>query len=156
MKLNQLSLSFTSDEISRAIKTAVSRAVSANAQIPPELSDLDISIKNEHLVVSIKKKIGFMPVTISAALGLRPAANLDGIVITLKKISAGPIGSQAIAGQIMSEVGRTLTGVPGCVVSGNDITVTKEVLAAKVSWLSIPGKVNVFGIKGNTLEIAIG
>jgi len=156
MKLNQLSLSFTSDEISRAIKTAVSRAGSANAQIPPELSDLDICIKNGDLVVSIKKKIGFMPVTISAALGLRPTANLDGIVVTLKKISAGPIGSQAIASQIMGEVGRTLTGIPGCTVVGNDISVTKAILAAKVPWLAVPGKVSVFGIKGNVLEISIG
>jgi len=156
MKLNQLSLSFASDEISQAIRTAVSRASAANAQVPPELADLDIQIKNGHLVVSTKKKLGFMPVTISAEIALRPSANLDGIVVTLSKISAGFIGSEAIAAQVLGQVGRALTGLPGCSVSGNDITLTKEALAAKVPWLSVPGRINRFGIDGDTLEIAIG
>jgi len=156
MKLNQLSLSFSSDEITQAVKTAVARASAANAQVPAELADLAIEIKNGHLVISTKKKLGFMPVTISATVGLRPAANADGIVVTLSKISAGFVGSEAIAAQVLSQIGRSLTGVPGCSVSGNDITITKEALAAKVPWLSVPGKVNRFGIEGDTLEIAIG
>jgi len=156
MRLNQLSLSFTSDEISQAIKTAVARAGAANAQIPPELADLDIRIKDEHLVVSTKKKVGFMPVTISASIALRPSANADGIVVTLSKISAGFIGSEAIAAQVLGQIGRTLDGMPGCSVSGNDITLTKEALAARAPWLAVPGKVNRFGIAGNVLEIDIG
>jgi len=156
MKLNQLSLSFTSDEISQAIRTAASRASASNAQIPPELADLDIRIKGGRLVLSTKKKIGFMPVTISAEVALRPSANADGIVVTLAKISAGFIGSEAIAAQVLGQVGRSLTGVPGCSVSGNDITLTKETLAAKVPWLSVPGKVNRFDIDGDTLEVSIG
>jgi len=156
MKLNQLSLSFTSDEITRAVKTAASRAAAANAQLPPELADLNIEIKDGHLVISTKKKIGFMPVTISAEIALKPSADGNGIVVTLSKISAGFIGSEAIAAQLLSQVGRSLTGVPGCSVFGNDITLTKEALAAKVPWLSVPGKVNRFDIAGDQLEIAIG
>jgi len=156
MKLNQLSLSFSSDEITQAVKTAVARASAANAQIPPELADLTLEIKDGHLVLSTKKKIGFMPMTISATVALRPSADANGIVVTLAKLSAGFVGSEAIAAQVLSQVGRALTGVPGCSVSGNDITLTKEVLAAKVPWLSVPGKVNRFGIEGDTLEIGIG
>jgi len=156
MKLNQLSISFSSDEITQAVKTAVARASAANAQVPPELADLSLMIKGGHLVISTRKKIGFMPVTISATVALRPAADADGIVVTLAKISAGFVGSEAIAAQILSQVGRSLTGVPGCSVSGNDITLTKEVLAAKAPWLSVPGKINRFGIEGDTLEISIG
>jgi len=156
MKLNQLSISFTSDEIAQAVKTAVVRASAANAQVPPELADLSLEIKDGHLVISTKKKIGFMPVTISAMVSLRPAADSDGIVVTLAKLSAGFVGSEAIAAQVLSQVGRVLTGVPGCSVSGNDITLTKEILASKVPWLSIPGKINRFGITGDTLDICIG
>jgi len=156
MKLNQLSLSFDSSEIAKALKTGIERARTSNAQIPPELADLGIEIKNGQLLISTKKKLGFMPVTISAAIELRPSANLDGIVIRLAKISAGFVGSEAMAAQMLSEIGRSLTGVPGCTVSGNDITLTKESLAAKVPWLSVPGKINRFGIEGDTLEIAIG
>jgi len=156
MKLNQLSLSFTSAEITQAVKTAAERAIAANAQVPPELADLNIEIKSGHLVISTKKKLGFMPVTISASIGLKPASDANGIVLTLAKISAGFVGSEAIAAQIMSQIGRTLTGVPGCSVSGNNITLTKEALAAKVPWLSVPGKVNRLDINGDTLEIAIG
>jgi len=156
MKLNQLSLSFTSDEITRAVKTAAARAAAANAQVPPELADLNIEIKGGRLVISTKKKLGFMPVTISAEIALKPAADANGIVVTLSKISAGFIGSEAIAAQVLSQVGRALTGVPGCTVAGNDITLTKEALAAKVPWLSVPGKVNRFDIAGDQLEIAIG
>jgi len=156
MRISQLSLSFTSDEISQAIKTAVSRASAANAQVPPELADLDVRIKDGHLVISTKKKLGFMPVTISALVALRPAADANGIVVTLSKISAGFIGSEAIAAQVLGQVGRALTGLPGCSVSGNDITLTKEALAAKAPWLAVPGKVNRFGIEGDTLEISIG
>ena len=156
MQLNQLSLSFTSDEITRAVRTAATRAAAANAQVPPELADLNIVIKGGRLVISTKKKIGFMPVTISAEIALRPAADGNGIVVTLAKISAGFIGSEAIAAQVLSQVGRALTGVPGCTVSGNDITLTKEALAAKVPWLSVPGKINRFDIAGDQLEIAIG
>ena len=68
MKLNQLSLSFDSDEIARALKTAVERARATNAQVPPELADLGIEIKNGQLLISTKKKFGFMPVTMSAAI----------------------------------------------------------------------------------------
>jgi len=156
MKLNQLSLSFTSDEISQAIRTGVARAAAANQQLPPELADLAISIKDGHLLVSTKKKIGFMPVTISATIGLRPAVNGDGVVVTLAKISAGFIGSEAIAAQVLSQIGQSLTGLPGCTVSGNDVTLTKEALAVKAPWLSVPGKINRFGIDGDTLEIGIG
>jgi len=156
MKLKQLSLSFTSDEISQAIRTAVTRAAAANAQVPPELADLGVEIKNGHLVISTKKKIGFMPVTISAQVGLRPAADANGLVVTLAKLSAGFVGSEAIAAQVLGQIGRALTGVPGCTVSGNDITLTKEALAAKVPWLSVPGKVNRFDIEGDTLEVSIG
>ena len=156
MKLNQLSLSFDSDEIARALKTAVERARATNAQVPPELADLGIEIKNGQLLISTKKKFGFMPVTISAAIELRPSAHLDGIVIRVAKISAGFVGSEAIAAQMLSQLGRALTGVPGCTVDGNDITLTKEALAAKAPWLAVPGKVNRFGIVGDTLEIAIG
>jgi len=156
MKLNQLSLSFASDEIARAIRTAVERARSSNAQVPPEFADLALEIKDGHLVVSTKKKLGFMPVTISAAIALRPSADAEGIVVTLAKISAGFVGSEAIAAQVLSQVGRVLTGVPGCSVTGNDITLTKDFLAAKVPWLSVPGKINRFGIDGETLEIGIG
>lgn len=156
MKINQLSLSFTSDEIARALKTAIERASATNTQLPPELADLGIEIKNGQLVISTKKKLGFMPVTISASLELCPAVNLDGITIRLAKISAGFVGSEAIAAQVLSQIGRSLTGVPGCTVDGNNITLTKDALAAKVPWLSVPGKVNRFGIEGDTLEIAIG
>jgi len=156
MKINQLSLSFSSDEITRAVRTAASRASQANAQLPPEIADLAIEIKDGRLVISTKKKIGFMPVTLSASIALGPSADANGIVVTLDKISAGFVGSQAIAAQLMSQIGRSLTGLPGCSVSGNDITLTKEALAAKVPWLSVPGRVNRFGIEGDTLEIAIG
>jgi len=156
MKLNQLSLSFTSDEISRAIRTGIERASQANQQIPPELADLAVEIKDGCLIVSTKKKVAFMPVTMSGTIGLRPAPNGDGIVITLKKIAAGFVGSEAMAAQMLSQFSQTLAGVPGCSVSGNDVTLTKEALAAKVPWLSVPGKVNRFGIEGDTLEIAIG
>jgi len=156
MKINQLSLSFTSDEISRAVKTAAERARAANAQVPPELADLNVEIKKGHLVISTKKKIGFMPVTMSAEIALRPSADANGIVVTLAKISAGFVGSEAIAAQVLSQIGRSLTGVPGCTVSGNDITLTKETLAAKMPWLAVPGKVNRFDIAGDCLEIAIG
>jgi len=156
MKLNQLSLSFSSDEISKAIRSAVARASAANAQVPPELADLDIQIKGGQLVLSTKKKLGFMPVTISAAITLRPAADANGIVITLAKISAGFIGSEAIAAQVLGQIGRSLTGLPGCSVSGNDVTLTKEALAAKAPWLAVPGQVRRFGIEGDMLEIAIG
>ena len=156
MKLNQLSLSFDSGEIARALKTAVERARATNAQVPPELADLGIEIKNGQLLISTKKKFGFMPVTISAAIELRPSANLDGIVIRVAKISAGFVGSEAMAAQMLSQLGRALTGVPGCTVDGNDITLTKEALAAKAPWLAVPGKVNRFDIVGDTLEIAIG
>jgi len=156
LKLNSVSLTFTSDEITTAVRTAVARASAANAQVPPELASLALEIKDGHLVISTKKKIGFMPVTISATVALRPAADANGIVVTLAKISAGFVGSEAIAAQVLSQIGRSLTGVPGCSVSGNDITLTKEVLAARVSWLSVPGKVNRFGIEGDTLEIDIG
>jgi len=156
MRLNQLSLSFISDEISKAIKTAVARASAANAQIPSELADLDIVIKNGHLVVSTKKKLGPLPVTIAATIGLRPSADANGIVITLAKISAGFIGSEAIAAQVLGQIGRTLTGLPGCSVSGNDITLTKEALATRAPWLAVAGRVNRFGIDGDTLEISIG
>jgi len=156
VKLNRLSLSFSSDEITQAVQTAVSRARATNAQIPPELADLALEIKDGHLVISTKKKLGFMPVTLSATVSLRPAAAADGIVVTLAKISAGFVGSEAIAAQVLSQVGRALTGVPGCSVSGNDITLTKDALAARVPWLSVPGPVNRFGIEGDTLEIDIG
>jgi len=156
MKLNQLSLSFTSDEISQAIRTAVSRASAANAQVPPELADLDIRIKDGHLVLSTKKKLGFMPVTIAAEIALRPSSDANGIVVTLAKVSAGFIGSEAVAAQVLGQVGRALTGLPGCSVSGNDITLTKEALAAKVPWLSVPGKVNRFDIDGDVLEVSVG
>lgn len=155
MKLNQLSLSFTASEISQAIKTGIERARASNAQIPPELSDLAVEFKNNRLIVSTKKKLGFMPVTMSATIGLRPTANLDGIVVSLDKLSAGFIGSEAIAAQVLSQVGQSLTGVPGCSVSGNNITLTKEALAAKAPWLSVPGKINRFDIDGQTLEISI-
>lgn len=156
MQLKQLSLSFDSDEIAKAVKTAATRAASANAQVPPELADLAMEIRDGHLVVSTKKKLGFMPVTISATIGLRPTADAEGIVVTLSKLSAGFVGSEAIAAQVLSEVGRSLTGIPGCSVSGNDITLTKEALAARVPWLSMPGKIKRFDIEGDRLEIDIG
>lgn len=156
MKLNQLSISFSGDEITKAVQTAAARASTAAAQVPPELSTLAVAVKKDCLVISAKKKIGFLPVTISAEIRLRPTFNGDGIVITVSKISAGFIGSEAVAAQLLSQVGRSLTGIPGCSVNGNDITLTKEALAAKVPWLDVPGTVNRFGISGDTLEIAIG
>ena len=156
MKLSQLSLSLSSDEITQAVKNAVARAAAANAQMPPEIADLNVRIEGGRLVIATKKKLGFMPVTISAQVGLRPAANADGVVITLAKLSAGFVGSEAIAAQVMSQIGRSLTGLPGCFVSGNDIMLTKEALAAKVPWLSVPGSVRRFDIEGDTLEISIG
>ena len=156
MQLKQLSLSLTSDEITQAVKTSVSRAAAANAQLPPEIADLSIRIEDGKLVIATKKKLGFMPIPISATIGLRPSADANGSVITLEKLSAGPIGSQAVAAQVLGEVGRALTGKPGCSVSGNDIILTKEALAARAPWLSVPGKVNRFDIEANTLEISIG
>ena len=156
MKLSQLSLSLTSDEITQAVRNAVARAAAANTQMPPEIADLNVRIEGGKLVIATKKKLGFMPIPISATIGLRPSANADGIVVTLEKLSAGPIGSQAVVGQVLAEIGRALTGTPGCSVVGNDIVVTKEALAAKAPWLSVPGRVNRFGIAGDTLEIAIG
>jgi len=156
MKLDRLSLSFTSAEISTAIKTAVTRASAAQAQLPPELADLAVEMKKGELIVSTKKKLGFMPATLSATITLKPTDDEEGIVVTLSKLSAGFVGSQAIAAQVLSEVGRALTGVPGCRVSGNDIILTKEALAAKVPWLSVPGKISRCGITDDTLEIAIG
>lgn len=156
MKLNQLSLSFSSDEISRAVKTAASRAAGVNAQVPSELADLNIEIRGGHLVVSTKKKVGFMPVTISAEIAIKPLTDGNGIIVTLARISAGFIGSEAIAAQVLSQVGRSLTGVPGCSVSGNDITLTKDALAAKAPWISIPGKINRFDVVDDRLEISIG
>lgn len=156
MKLSQLSLSLTSDEITQAVKNAVARATAANAQLPPELADLNVRIEAGKLVIATKKKMGFIPIPISATIGLRPSANADGIVITLEKLSAGPIGSQAVVAQVLGEVGRALTGQPGCSVSGSDIILTKEALAAKAPWLSVTGKVNRFDIAGDTLEISIG
>jgi len=156
MRINQLSLSFSSEEIGLAIRTAVERAAQSNAQVPPELANLAIEIKDEHLIVSTKKKLGFLPVTVSAALALRPTADGEGVVVTLSRISAGFVGSEALAAQLLSQVGQALTGVPGCSVSGNDITLTKETLAARTPWLSVPGKISRFDIAGDTLEIAIG
>jgi len=57
---------------------------------------------------------------------------------------------------VLSQVGQALTGLPGCSVSGNDITLTKETLAAKVPWLAVPGRINRFGIDGDTLEVSVG
>ena len=156
MKLSQLSLSLTSDEITQAVKNAVARATAANAQLPPEVADLGVRIEGGKLVIATKKKMGFIPIPISATIGLRPSSAADGIVITLEKLSAGPIGSQAVVAQVLGEVGRVLTGKPGCSVVGNDIVLTKEALAAKAPWLSVPGKVNRFDIAGDTLEISIG
>jgi len=156
MRLNQLSLSLTSDEITRAVKTAATRAAAADARLPPEIADLGIRIADGKLVISTKKKVGFMPIPVSATLGLRPSADANGIAITLEKLSAGPIGSQAVVAQVLGEIGRALTGKPGCAVCGNDIILTKEALAAKAPWLSIPGRINRFDIVADTLEISIG
>ena len=156
MKLSQLALSLTSDEITQAVRNAAARAAEANAQLPPEIAELSVRIEGGKLVVATKKKLGFMPIPISATIGLRPSADANGIAITLEKLSAGPIGSQAVVGQVLGEIGRALTGKPGCSVNGNDIVLTKEALAAKAPWLSVPGKVNRFGIVDDTLEIAIG
>ena len=156
MKLSQLALSLTSDEITQAVRNAAARAAEANAQLPPEIAELRVRIEGGKLVVATKKKLGFMPIPISATIGLRPSADANGIAITLEKLSAGPIGSQAVVGQVLGEIGRALTGKPGCSVNGNDIVLTKEALAAKAPWLSVPGKVNRFDIVGDTLEISIG
>ena len=156
MKLSQLALSLTSDEITQAVRNAAARAAEANAQLPPEIAELSVRIEGGKLVVATKKKLGFMPIPISATIGLRPSADANGIAITLEKLSAGPIGSQAVVGQVLGEIGRALTGKPGCSVNGNDIVLTKEALAAKAPWLSVPGKVNRFDIGGDTLEISIG
>ena len=158
MKLSQLALSLTSDEITQAVRNAAARAAEANAQLPPEIAELSVRIEGGKLVVATKKKkkLGFMPIPISATIGLRPSADANGIAITLEKLSAGPIGSQAVVGQVLGEIGRALTGKPGCSVNGNDIVLTKEALAAKAPWLSVPGKVNRFDIVGDTLEISIG
>ena len=156
MKLSQLALSLTSDEITHAVRNAAARAAEANAQLPPEIAELSVRIEGGKLVVATKKKLGFMPIPISATIGLRPSADANGIAITLEKLSAGPIGSQAVVGQVLGEIGRALTGKPGCSVNGNDIVLTKEALAAKAPWLSVPGKVNRFDIVGDTLEISIG
>ena len=156
MKLSQLALSLTSDEITQAVRNAAARAAEANAQLPPEIAELSVRIAGGKLVVATKKKLGFMPIPISATIGLRPSADANGIAITLEKLSAGPIGSQAVVGQVLGEIGRALTGKPGCSVNGNDIVLTKEALAAKAPWLSVPGKVNRFDIVGDTLEISIG
>ena len=156
MKLSQLALSLTSDEITQAVRNAAARAAEANAQLPPEIAELSVRIEGGKLVVATKKKLGFMPIPISATIGLRPSADANGIAITLEKLSAGPIGSQAVVGQVLGEIGRALTGKPGCSVNGNDIVLTKEALAAKAPWLAVPGKVNRFGIVGDTLEISIG
>ena len=156
MKLSQLTLSLPADEIAQAVRNAVTRAAAANTQLPPEIADLNVRIEGDKLVIATKKKLGFMPIPISATIGLRPSANADGIVITLEKLSAGPIGSQAVVAQVLGEIGRALTGRPGCSVSGSDIILTKEALAAKAPWLSVPGKINRFGIEANALEISIG
>ena len=156
MKLSQLALSLTSDEITQAVRNAAARAAEANAQLPPEIAELSVRIEGGKLVVATKKKLGFMPIPISATIGLRPSADANGIAITLEKLSAGPIGSQAVVGQVLGEIGRALTGKPGCSVNGNDIVLTKEALAAKAPWLSVPGKVNRFDIVGDTLAISIG
>lgn len=156
MKLSLLVLSLTSDEITQAVRNAAARAAEANAQLPPEIAELSVRIEGGKLVVATKKKLGFMPIPISATIGLRPSADANGIAITLEKLSAGPIGSQAVVGQVLGEIGRALTGKPGCSVNGNDIVLTKEALAAKAPWLSVPGKVNRFDIVGDTLEISIG
>ena len=156
MKLSQLALSLTSDEITQAVRNAAARAAEAKAQLPPEIAELSVRIEGGKLVVATKKKLGFMPIPISATIGLRPSADANGIAITLEKLSAGPIGSQAVVGQVLGEIGRALTGKPGCSVNGNDIVLTKEALAAKAPWLSVPGKVNRFDIVGDTLEISIG
>ena len=156
MKLSQLALSLTSDEITQAVRNAAARAAEANAQLPPEIAELSVRIEGGKLVVATKKKLGFMPIPISATIGLRPSADANGIAITLEKLSAGPIGSLAVVGQVLGEIGRALTGKPGCSVNGNDIVLTKEALAAKAPWLSVPGKVNRFDIVGDTLEISIG
>lgn len=156
MKLSQLALSLTSDEITQAVRNAAARAAEANAQLPPEIAELSVRIEGGKLVVATKKKLGFMPIPISATIGLRPSADANGIAITLEKLSAGPIGSQAVVGQVLGEIGRALTGKPGCSVNGNDIVLTKDALAAKAPWLSVPGKVNRFDIVGDTLEISIG
>ena len=156
MKPSQIALSLTSDEITQAVRNAAARAAEANAQLPPEIAELSVRIEGGKLVVATKKKLGFMPIPISATIGLRPSADANGIAITLEKLSAGPIGSQAVVGQVLGEIGRALTGKPGCSVNGNDIVLTKEALAAKAPWLSVPGKVNRFDIVGDTLEISIG
>lgn len=155
MKLEQLAFSVTATDLEKLVQGLVSQ-MAARGGMPDGVSKPNATFEKGQLVLSTKVKMGFMPVTMSAAITLRPTTDGQGIVITLAKISAGIIGSEAIASQVMGEIKRMIGDLPGCSVLGREISVSKELLATKVAWLQVPGTVKTCEIVGKELTFAIG
>ncbi len=158
MQIHRLSLSVTVDEIRQGLRAGLEKA-KASGQGGGQLdgfSDPDLKVKDGALVFSVKKKMGFIPVALSASVTPKALPDGQGLTLTLNKVNAaGVIGGAAAAGALMQQLAAAVAGRPGLSVSGNDLVVTKDALAALPSF-SITGPIKAIDVFSDQIALTIG
>lgn len=158
MTIHQLALSVTVDEIRTGLQAGLEKAKAAG-QGGGQLDgfvDPDVKAKDGALVFSVKKKMGFIPITMSASVTPKALADGTGIVLTLNKVHvAGVLGGASAATALMQQVASAVAGRPGLSVSGNDLIITKDALDA-VPALSITGAIKALDVFSDQIALTIG
>lgn len=158
MTIHQLALTVTIDEIRNGLRLGLEKAKAAG-QGGGQLDgfvDPDVKSKDGALVFSVKKKMGFIPVTMSASVTPKALEDGQGIVLTLNKVNlAGVLGGASAASALMQQVATAVAGRPGLSVRGNDLIITKEALAAFPAF-AITGSVKALDVFSDQIALTIG
>ncbi|MGN0876709.1 MAG: hypothetical protein ACI4TC_05515 [Kiritimatiellia bacterium] len=158
MQIHQLALSVTINELRDGLRAGLEKA-KASGQGAGQLdgfTDPDVKVKDGALVFSVKKKMGFIPVSLSASVTPKALTDGQGISLTLNKVNAaGILGGATAAGALMQQLAAAVAGRPGLSVVGNDLVITKDALTALPNF-AITGAIKALDVFSDQIALTIG
>ena len=157
MQIHKLSVSITIEEIRHGLQMALEKAKS-NPQADGKLDGIskpDVKADKGALTFSVKKKLGIIPMTLSAQVTPKALPDGSGLTLTLDKVNAGFIGGAFAAAPLMQQLAAIVAGRPGLSVDGQTLTVTKEALAAFPAF-QVTGPISGIDVSPNQIDLSIG
>lgn len=157
MTLNKLSLNLSVSDLRNWLVTGIERCKNSGmaGDNLKDISDPDVKVEKDMLVFSIKKKMGFVPISLSAKVGIRATDDGEGVALRLGGISAAFFSPASATKMVMDQVAQAVQGRPGFSVADDTLTITKQALAGLPNF-SITGAIHAVNVVNDALVVDIG
>ena len=151
MQIHQLALSVTINELRDGLRAGLDKA-KASGQGAGQLdgfTDPDVKVKDGALVFSVKKKMGFIPVSLSASVTPKALTDGQGISLTLNKVNAaGILGGATAAGALMQQLAAA--------VAGRARSTAKSEAVRALPNFAITGAIKALDVFSDQIALTIG